>query len=463
MKVAIARYIKMQDNYFFDLFDAITAGTLNELGHDAIVVERMAADGFSEEDLMEGLVAFLKDFQPALVFLPYLPTTRLARRIREETGAWLAAFGSILMLNCEDVDYVIQEPDPLACVELVEALSRNRKLATVAALAWRDGEEIVRSPAPLHPIGDIMEAGIIDYESFYRLGPGQPTEVRKHIAGDWGCGYKNKEFSPETGLEGMVPDHAPQGGCTFCLRPCSTPMAWEEKGEMLERQLDSVLEAFPDMKKLIVVDEGALAFVDKIAGLMATKPTEGIELLVSGRLNYLPKYRDRLEAALEILSGTNTIRLYQFGLENLSDSVLKRYNKGQSFQQIQDACKLMFKLIEKHENLEAEESFGFIMFDPWTTWRELKENVVRARQFDISRLRSSAPYTAMRLYPEAPLYWRALKEGLLTGRMGENDFGYSVGSGWNFKHEATARIHDELMKKRGSGRGWENLARVLPS
>lgn len=462
MKVAVARYIKLQDNYFFDLFDAVTAGTLNELGHDAIVVERMAADGFSEEDLMEGLVAFLKDFQPALVFLPYLPTTDLARRIREETGAWIAAFGSVLMLNCEDVDYVIQEPDPLACAELVEALSDGRDFDTVAALAWRDGSEIVRSRAPLHPISDIMSAGTIDYESFYRLGPGQPTEVRKHIAGDWGCGYKNKEFSPETGLEGMVPAHAPQGGCTFCMRPCSSPLAWEEKGEMLERQMDAVLESFPDMKKLIVVDEGALAYVDKLAGQLATKPAEGIELLVSGRLNYLSRYREQLEVALEILSGTNTIRLYQFGMENLSDSVLKRYNKGLSFQEIREACDLMFKLIEAHHNLEAEESFGFIMFDPWTTWRELKENVARARQFDISRLRSSAPYTAMRLYPEAPLYWRALKEGLLTGKMGENDFGYSVGSGWSFKYEATAKIHDELMRSRGSGHGWENLAKALP-
>jgi hypothetical protein len=421
----------------------------------------MVADGFDEAELIEGLVSCLEEFRPALVFLPYLPTELLARRIREQTGAWVAAFGSMLMLNSPYVDYVLQEPDPLACLELVQALGGKRKLDTVAGLSRQEGKELVRTAVPLHTIDEIFTEGTIDYSAFFRMGPGAPPEIRKHIAGDWGCAYRNSSFDPESGVEGLLPEYAPRGGCTFCTRPCSAPLEWDRKRELLGMQLDTVLAAFPSVSKLMVVDEMALSYADDLALLIQSRPTRGIDLLISGRLPHVQRYEDKLVAALETLKGTNRIRLYQFGIENLSDSALRRFNKGLTFHQIRSACQRIFELGAKHDNLLVEESFGFIMFDPWTTVEELRENVARFSEVGLPHLRSSAPFTAIRLFPEAALYWRALKEGLLTGQMDESEFGYSVNSGWQFKHDDTEEVYDYLQANKGQRDGWHLLQSAL--
>lgn len=461
MRVAIARYIKLQDNYFFDLFDATTAGTLKQAGHEVIVAERLAAPGFTEEGLIEGLVGFLEEFKPALVFLPYLPREELARLIRERTGAWVVAFGSMLMLNSEYVDFVLQEPDPLACLELVEALEGKRQLDAVAGLSRRDGAAFARTLVPIHSVEKIFSEGVIDYSAFFRMGPGSPVEIRKHIAGDWGCAYRNSSFGPGSGLEGLLPEYAPRGGCTFCTRPCSNPLEWGRKRELLALQLDAVLAAFPAVKKLMVIDEMALSYVDELAKLLQSYPTRGIDILISGRLTHVKRYEDKLVTALGTLKGANSIRLYQFGIENLSDSVLRRFNKGLTFEQIGVACRQIFELASRHDNLEVEESFGFIMFDPWTTVDELRENAERFGQVNLPKMRSGAPFTAIRLFPEAPLYWRALEEGLLTGSMDESEFGYSVNSGWRFVHEEAGRVYEYLQKHKGRRDGWELLKAAL--
>jgi hypothetical protein len=461
MRIAIARYIKCPDNYFFDIFDAVAAGSLRALGHQAIVVERVSSPALAEEDILDGLLSFLQEFGPSLVFIPYLPNQELARRVREMTGARIVAVGSRLMLECPHVDFVIGEPDPLACVELVEALEGKRSFDQVGILAYRESGALRVSAVPLHPIAEIFSRGTIDYDAFYRLGPGIPVEQRKHVVGDWGCFYRNHPFSSPQ-LEGLeCPPGVAAGGCTFCSRPAMVPLPWEVKEELLGRQIDEVLASFPDLAKLIVIDEQALRFVDDLARLVLTRPLDGVELLISGRLDLVERHCDRLEQALAMLAGRNRIRLYQFGIENLADTALERYNKGMDFPTIERACQLIEQLESRHRNLGVEESFGFICFDPWTTIAELQQNVERSALIDLHRLREQAPFTSLRLFPEVPLYWKARAEGLLTGRIDDNEFGYSVNSGWRFKHDETRRVYDELARLRGAALPWDLVGQVL--
>ena len=147
MKVAIARYVRNPDSYFFDLFDAAAAGVLQQAGHQVTVVERMPAPGFAEEELIQGLTDYLTGFGPELVFLSYLPSASFATRVREATGAVVATFGSRLLLEVPEVDYVISEPDPLACLELAEVVAGERNPSRVASLSWRDGDgRVVHEP-----------------------------------------------------------------------------------------------------------------------------------------------------------------------------------------------------------------------------------------------------------------------------------------------------------------------------
>ncbi|MBM4352514.1 MAG: hypothetical protein FJ109_01750 [Deltaproteobacteria bacterium] len=459
MRVALARYVRTSDNYFFDLFDAAAAGALNRAGHFAVVAERTALAGFDEDDLVEGLVSFLSDFAPRLVQLSYLPSQVLARRVKEATGAAIVAVGSRLLLECPWVDYVLSEPDPLALLQLVEVLEGKRSPGEVAALSWRDGEQVRTSETGLHAMHEIFSRCPVDYDAFFRMGPGRPAEIRKHIAGDWGCTYRHARgpVLPPGCPAGQV--HS--GGCTFCLRPAAHPLEWELKRDMLAGQIDAVVSAFPAIRKLILIDEHALSFADDLARLVLTRPLDGVDLLLSGRLDHVARYRGPLETALSMLEGRNTLRLYQFGIENLADSVLERYNKGIRFEDILRACATIRELSSAHPNLCIEPSFGFILFDPWTTLDELRENAERARLVDLVRLRGDAPHTSLRLFPETPLYWKAVHDGLLTGTIDDNDFGYSVESGWQFRHADTAAVFDRLNRYEGDDEPWDVLARLV--
>ena len=184
-------------------------------------------------------------------------------------------------------------------------------------------------------------------------------------------------------------------------------------------------------------------------------------MLISGRLDHLERHRHRLEEALKTLRESNTLRLYQFGIENLSDDVLLRYNKGIVFGDIEAALHLIDELDEKHANLAVERSFGFILFDPWTSLEELRTNVRRALRLGLDRYRGQAPFTSLRLLPEMALYWRARAEGLLTGDVRDNVFGYSVDSGWHFRHQAVAEVYAEALRRRGQSPPWQLLGEVL--
>ncbi len=459
MRVALARYVRTPDNYFFDLFDAAAAGALNQAGHFAVVAERTAMPGFDEADLVEGLVSFLSDFAPRIVQLSYLPSQDLARRIKEATGALIVAVGSRLLLRCPWVDYVLSEPDPLALLELTEVVEGTRGPEQVAALSWRGAGGDHSSAFPLHPMFEIFSRCPIDYGSFFRMGPGRPLEVRKHIAGDWGCIYRNARgpLLPP----GCPSDQVHAGGCTFCLRPAASALDWDLKREMLAGQIDSVVSAFPGVQKLILIDEHALSFAEDFARLVLTRPLEGVDLLLSGRLDHVARYKGPLETALSMLEGRNVVRLYQFGIENLADSVLERYNKGLSFADIHRACTTIRELAASHPNLRIEQSFGFILFDPWTTLEELRQNIERARLIDLPSLRGDAPHTSLRLFPETPLYWRAVADGLLTGSIDDNDFGYSVNSGWQFRHPEVAAVFHRLCAADSSADPWKTLASIL--
>ncbi len=459
MKILIVRYVRNPDNYFFDIFDATSAGTLRAQGHDAVVVERILAPGFDEEDVLEGLYRFAADFAPELVFLSYMPTKTLADDLRKWTGAPIAATGSQLLLGA-GIDYVLAEPDPLALVQLASALQGERPLSTVAALTWREGAQIVRSGIALHPVFDIFTLGHIDYGAFYRLGPGRPRAHRKHVVGDWGCPYRHAP-SAEPVPEGM-PSWVAAGGCTFCTRGAFDHRGWDVKGPVLGQQMDRVLAAFPDLAQLIVIDEHGLAQADGIANLVKARPWEDIELLISGRIDHVARHQNRLVDALKLLQEKCTLRLYQFGIENLSDSALARYNKGLTFRQIQTGLSLMLELEKNHANLKIERSFGFILFDPWTTLEELTTNVTRARQLGLDHFRGQAPFTSLRLVPEMQLYWRARAAGLLTEDLAENAFGYSVNSGWRFQDQRVGEVFNELLSHRGGPHsGWETLAGIL--
>lgn len=440
MQITIVRYIRNPDNYFFDIFDAASSALLGNRGHDVQVVERVLAPGFDEQDLLDGLVEYVGQLRPDLIWLSYVPFPELVRRLKERTNAPVVAVGSRLLLETCPLDLVLPEPDPLALVEIAASLESDGFLVASGASGrvW-DGR--------LHSVAEIFLGAEPDYSRFVRLGPGRPVELRKHIAGEWGCpakGTSGMGFGSVVPMERRSPDS--QVGCTFCTRPPWSGTPWDVKELVLGRQLDAVLAEFPKMSKLIVIDDHILGHIDKLMRLWISRPTGGIDLLVSGRLDQLISNRHIIESALELLGDRAQMRLYQFGIENLSDSALQRLGKGMTYETVVRAVRLIDSMLERHPNLAVEPSFGFIMFDPWTTIDELKENCIRAPLLRLHRFRPGAVMTSLRLTPETPLWLKAKHDGLLLNEPPESGFGYSAHNRWRFLDPNVQAIHNRLVK-----------------
>jgi len=376
--------------------------------------------------------------------------------IAKEFSPQIVAFGSRLLLEIPEVSYVLPEVDPLACAQLVEVLSSNGAMDGIPGLCFRHGGEVAVNPGPIHSVKEIFEAALPDYSTLSFYGPGKPVEIRKHIAGDWGCPYRHTR---PAGVDfGYSEPGVLSGGCTFCSRPHPDGTPVGQKCEVIESQLRVLLPAFPMMHKLILIDEMGLAYVDRVAGILERLDVRGLQLLVSGRLDHLVKYQENLFRALEILKPRNAgIRLYQFGIENLSDSVLVRYNKGISYHGIWTGIRQISEWTSRFSNLTIEPSFGFILFDPWTTPGELWENVERRVESQLDKVRGQAVFTHLRLQPEIPLFWQARADGLLDESVADSAFGYSANAGWRFADPRVGRVYEDLNVRRGEKPPWDLL------
>ncbi len=445
MKCLILRLLANADSYFFDIFDAAIAGLLTDSGYQTTVLERTISEDMEMEAQVDGALEALTGLSPDLVFVSYSFDAAIAKKIKESSGSVVVVFGSVHALTNPSVDYVIGEPDPFVCLSLVRELARGPmgEPGELHGVASRSKPKPVLG---LHGLSvrKIFSICRLAYENFVRIGPGKQVETRKHIVGNMGCPWRTVG---KLDLPADSPLDIWRSGCSFCTRQDYEELDQAELLSLLGLQLDGVLEAFPNIDKLVLIDEAGLSYAGELARLVQSRPMTGTRLLVSGRLDHFARYGRMLEEALEILSGQNTISLYQFGIENFSESVLARYNKGISLNKSLESLKAMTGMADRNPGLEIEQSFGFILFDPWTSLAELHQNLEVLARFDMEPFRGRPEQTRLRLYPEVPLYWKAKEEGLLLEGETADEFGYQSGVPWRFKHREVAGIFETIQKQ----------------
>lgn len=93
------------------------------------------------------------------------------------------------------------------------------------------------------------------------------------------------------------------------------------------------------------------------------------------------------------------------GFESGSEAVLKRYHKGLSVVDNLNAVNIL-----KHAGVGVDP--GFIMFDPWTSFEELQENLVFIEQSQINRCRSQYPlFRSLSILPGSEIETLYAKQG----------------------------------------------------
>ncbi|MBF0422445.1 MAG: radical SAM protein [Magnetococcales bacterium] len=283
-------------------------------------------------------------------------------------------------LKVTEADIVVMGEGEVTIKELIHALTKKTPLKDVLGIAYRVGNQIVRTgERPL--IADLDSIPWPAYHlfpmEFYRLIR-EPrisrTEFAMPVLSARGCTFK----------------------CTFCYRM--------DKG-LRNRSNQSIIEEIQYLQLNYRISY--IGFYDELLVSSIERVTSFCEDLIKANLNISWNCNGRLNYALpevlKLMKRAGCVYI-NYGIEAMDDTVLKNMKKGLRVDQI-------FKGIEATLAEGISPGFNIIFGNIGDNQHTLDKAVEFLLKYDDgSELRTIRPVTP---YPGSPLYYHAIKKGLL--------------------------------------------------
>ena len=259
--------------------------------------------------------------------------------------------------------------------------------------------------------------------------------------------------------------------CSFCGDSLYTPIVEGGDIDAVQhgvRELARIRKENSDCEEVLFYSTDFVRWCRALIDA-AGRDIDGIDLLFQARVDdLLENWSDLEKAAEQAALYGGRLHAYLVGLENFSDAELKRLGKGISSSQVCRAVTKLLQLESRCRGFVASRyaAHGFILFNPWTTIADLKENLQRSMELGLSGLRREYPLTKLRLYPRTKLFEKARKEGLLLDITLHGEWqaflkGYAPHFSYRFLHEPTQDVYNELMRRKVTGHEDEVLRDVL--
>lgn len=161
------------------------------------------------------------------------------------------------------------------------------------------------------------------------------------------------------------------------------------------------------------------------------------------------KLEATVETSLEVFDEDNLRKMREAGIKTITTGI--ETNDPACMESIGQKIAVNSKLREK---VDLCHKLGFHIYGTYClgTPEETWETVRKTWQF-ANELGVESGFTVMTPFPGTPMYWRALREGLIPKRMQFSD--------WN-SYTATMRTHAMTTKDLGIARLWARLETILP-
>jgi anaerobic magnesium-protoporphyrin IX monomethyl ester cyclase len=360
-------------------------------------------------DAPDSIAERLKQWKPlavgfSLIFQFFLPQYRkLAQRLREAGvdchftigGHYPSLCHQELLTNFPEIDSVVRYEGEETLIDLVARLAAGEDWRQLDGIAYRRGDEIVstqpralvadldalpfpdrpREPErvggfPTLPVlasrGCIRRCSFCSIHTFYRTAPGKVVRVRK----------------PERVVAEMLDLHRRHGVRVFLFQDDDFPL-WGKKGrrwasELMGRMHDSGL-------------------------------AENTVWKISCRAEYVESelFQEMREAGLFLV---------YMGIESGVDSGLEVLFKQMTIAQNLDA-------VETLKKLKIVFSYGFMLFDPSSTFETVRENVGFLRRI-VGDGSAPAVFSRMLPYGGTPIRDQLAREGRLRGDLTHPDYDF---------------------------------------
>jgi len=357
----------------------------------------------------EAIAARLLQWRPlvvgfSLIFQFFLPQYRqLAQRLREAGveahftigGHYPSLCHEELLTNFPEIDSVVRYEGEETLIELVARLRSGEDWRELDGIAYRAGDRIISTPPralvadldalpfpdrpqqperiggfPTLPVlasrGCIRRCSFCSIHTFYRTAPGKVVRVRK----------------PEKVIEEMLDLHRRHGVRVFLFQDDDFPL-WGKKGRR---------------------------WADELTGRMHDSGlADNTIWKISCRAEYVEHelFREMREAGLFLV---------YMGIESGVDSGLEILFKQMTITQNLEAVAALKKL-----NLVF--SYGFMLFDPSSTFQSVRENVGFLRRI-VGDGSAPAVFSRMLPYGGTPIRDQLAREGRLRGDLTHPDYDF---------------------------------------
>lgn len=274
----------------------------------------------------------------------------------------------------------------------------------------------------------------------------RPKTPSYPIRGNSGCPY-SADARANPLFAGLAIPNRFGRGCSFC----TTGNAYEHRkpAEALASTLDQlryIRAEAPGIEWLVLRDQNPFAYLTELVEAAERESLGPFTLLVESRADWWLQNGTRFERALAA-ARASSIRIAPFlvGVESFSQRELDRFNKGitadlnvRFLHQLRAWTEAYAPAVDLSHG-----AFGFILFTPWTTLDDLRENLRGIEETRLHELRGRLLLSRARLYPDTALYYLAERDGLLaTNYASRRDdasarYGYLPAQPWRF---ADARV-----------------------
>ena len=273
--------------------------------------------------------------------------------------------------------------------KLLEALEYNKSLETVPGLAWMENGKLKKTPrAPL--IHDLDSLPMIPYEKFpmnyyrmLRMPKVDATDFCFPLMSARGCSFK----------------------CTFCYRMdpgyrMRTPVKLLDEIEFLYKEYGINYIAFQDDLLMSSVEHTEAVCLEFL------KRDLPIRWNCNGRLNYCS------EELLQLMKDAGC-HFINYGIESMDQNVLNKMKKGLR-------PEMIVRGIEDTLKVGISPGLNFIFGNIGDNEKTIEKAVDFLIKYDdFAQKRTIRPVTP---YPGSPLYYEAIKRGLLDKENPAEDF-----------------------------------------
>lgn len=459
MKIALVETItnKYLSSWSSSVFYSLIRHDLVKRGHvcDIIRIDWSSA-GFFSEHVVKGydLVGLICVSEWSLSII------EMIRKTSPHTLILVGGYNAIASLDV-DYDYLIQGSGRIKFNQLIDCISTKDSILGISDLFYKKR-------------GVIHHTGIFTETDIHKeLDPFKPNydfnsfgQIRKEdidhatIVGNLGCPYsrpigKNHHFRAlrnkiqvrniSKNAKDAIRHYLKSSieGCSFCSISMNGRYRSLDEAVELVKQFEYQVRTFSNMKMVDLVAEDPYRLLPDF--FRQVRSLKNVTFFIGGRVDFFLANVDAVKKSLEILKGTgHKMLFYNLGFENFSQDELDLFNKGVSVDQ---NLKVIHQLKSLKKDYPANIDFkvkNIILFNPWTTLDNLKENVrVMEREPVISSFdKSKVNFGTMMIYPWTPLHFKALNDGLLCS----DEHFKGVPIAWRFQNEDVGDICSRYFK-----------------